>query len=487
MADTVVLVTVDSLRADRVGVTTPSHRPERELTPHLDEFAASATTCTRAFATGSGTRLSFPGILTSTPPMAYGGYNRLSEQRPSLAQRFRDAGYRTGAVHSNAQLSAEFGYDRGFDSFVDHPGRRGSVHGPEADTERFDPEAGHPTESTASDAGPWRSPTAALRNAVGQFLHEYPMAYRLSKDVDTLLNGFTRPYATAAETRTLAMEWLRGQSGPAFLWVHFMDTHVPYFPPPIYRREFGSGRLSDLRIADLWYKLNGTSDRIDGDDLATLERLYDATVRYFDDQFGALLKDLSEMGRGDATVVFTSDHGDEFREHGGLTHSPQLYNELVHVPLVIDGPTPPGTLEAPVSLLDVAPTLSGAVGGECDGFWGLDLGETTPDHDRRVFSEVCNDPEAEREAIGFDKRIIACRTSRWTYIEDHLRGRTALFDRDTDPDEIEDCLADRPEVGDALAEAVADHWDRVSETSPELLERSMSDDVSRRLQDLGYL
>lgn len=132
MSDTVVLVTVDSLRADRVGVTTPPHRRERGLTPNLDAFGETGTTCTQAFATGPGTRLSFPGILTSTTPLAFGGYNRLSEERPSLAERLREAGYTTGGFHSNAQLSPEFGYDRGFDAFDgalgnigDGGGRRG--------------------------------------------------------------------------------------------------------------------------------------------------------------------------------------------------------------------------------------------------------------------------------------------------------------------------------------------------------------------------
>jgi len=474
MPETVVLVSVDSLRADRVGVTTPSHRQDRELTPNLDRFGREGTTCTNAFATGPGTRLSFPGILTSTTPLAYGGYNYLSEDRPSLAARIRDAGYITGAIHSNAQLSPEFGYDRGFDSFH---GRLGNVTG----TGPSDQEGGT-DESTGS-----RSLVGSVRDAVGDRLFEYPQLYQYVKDIDTLINGFNRPYATATETREAAISWLRQQDGDIFLWLHFMDPHVPYFPPERFQRAVGFEPLSELKIANLWYKLNGRPDTITTSERETLKKLYDATVRYFDHEFGKLLDGLSDMGRSDATVAVASDHGDEFHEHGNLTHSPQLYNELVHVPLLFNDVIDAEVIAEPVSLMDIPPTLTASVGGSCEGYWGRNLAVDPPDDSRLVFSEVSHAPDAPRQEIRFANRIISCRNGRYTYIDDHLRGRTELYDRHTDPDEQHPCGGDHSETRDTLAAEIDSHWERVVQTSPKLHERTMSDETEDRLRDLGYL
>jgi arylsulfatase A-like enzyme len=472
MSDTFLLITVDSLRADRVGVTTPSHRTERNLTPNLDQFGTSGTVCTNAFATGPGTRLSFPGILTSTTPLAYGGYNRLSEDRPSLADQFQEAGFTTGAVHSNAQLSPEFGYDRGFNAFDDRLGRS---TGNTVDD----------IETSSGDSG--NSIRDRFRDIIGDQLFEYPRLYRYIKDIDTLLNGFSRPYATATETRKAATSWLANQDGPTFLWVHFMDPHVPYFPPERFQEELNNEPISEIRIADLWYKLNGRPKTITHAERESLEQLYDATVRYFDHEFGRLLDDLEEMGIDDAVIAFTSDHGDEFRDHGGLTHSPQLYNELVHVPLLFNGLLDQNMLSEPISLLDIAPTLTEAIDGNYEEYWGRNLRTNPPTDERLVFSEVSHAPEAPRQNISFENRIIACRNGRFTYIDDHLHEREELYDRDRDPDEQELCGDEFPDIRKDLAAAVANHWERVIETSPDLHERTMSDDVESRLRDLGYM
>jgi arylsulfatase A-like enzyme len=476
MPETVILVTVDSLRADRVGITTPSHRPDRGLTPNLDAFGKHGTTCAQAFATGPGTRLSFPGILTSTTPLAFGGYNYLSEDRPKLAERIRECGFTTGAFHSNAQLSPEFGYDRGFDVF---DGRLGNLSGggtPEMD------ETADGYDSPGST-----SLSAKVRNAVGDRLFEYPRLYQYVKDLDALVNGFSQPYATATETREAGVSWLRKQDGDVFCWLHFMDPHVPYFPPERFQREVGFEPLSKVRIANIWYKLNGRPEAISTSERETLERLYDAAVRYFDHEFGQVVDALNEMGRGDAMVAFTSDHGDEFHDHGGLTHSPQLYNELVHVPLLFENVLDGDTITDPVSLLDIAPTLTAAAGGSLAEYWGQALRSDPPDADRTVFSEVSHAPEAPRQEVRFENRIIACRDGRFTFVDDYLRDRTELYDRVDDPNEQRPCGDQFPEKRDEMADNVAIHWEKVAGTSPELLERTMSDDVKSRLKDLGYL
>lgn len=452
----VLLITVDSLRADRVDATAVGE--DRGLTPNLDRLAADGTNCVDAFATGPGTRQSFPGILSSTPPLAYGGYNRLGPDRPTVAERFQDAGFTTGAVHSNAQLTSEFGYDRGFDAFYDlSAGGDGN-----------------------NDGGERPPVTTRLRDHVGEWIADRPQIRQRLKRLEARFNGFTRPYATAERTRRRAEQWLTERSGDTFLWVHLMDVHVPYYPPAEFRAEVGCDDIDDAEMVRLWTKMNTVPGEVSENELADIERLYDATVRYADEEIGRLIE-TGRHGSEETIVGFTSDHGDEFRDHDGLTHSPQLYDELVHVPLLFDLPDSSSVIRSPVSLLDTGPTLLSAVGGSTDRLWGRDVRDTTTD--RTVFSEVAQAPDDPNDDISLDARITACRGTDRTYIRDDLRDREETYDRDDDPREQRPLPATDAE----LRERTAEFRRRVDETSPKLLGREMSDSVESRLEDLGYL
>jgi arylsulfatase A-like enzyme len=454
----VLLITVDSLRADRVDSAESDDTDPTGLTPRIDELAAGGVSCTDAFATGPGTRQSFPGILSSTPPLAHGGYNQFGPDRPAVAERFRSAGFTTGAVHSNAQLATEFGYDRGFDEFRDLYSGGGS---------------------TADTGG---SLSDDLRDRVGAVLSDYPQLYRGVKRIELRLQGINRPYATATHTRERANDWLSDQSGQVFLWVHFMDVHVPYYPPRQFRNEVGCGDVSDTDMGDLWLKLNANPEEITNEELATIEQLYDATVRYVDTEIGHLLEFARRETDGEVVVAFTSDHGDEFRDHGGLTHSPQLYQELVKVPLVFDLPDTSGELiTSPVSLMDTAPTLLDVVNGDDEAMWGTPV--TDSERDRTVFSEVAHPPDGPNDRLAAETRVTACRTADWTVIQDNARDRIEAYDRTADPTE-QTPLSEFPTE---LSDRINTFRRRVDETSPELLEREMSDSVESRLEDLGYV
>lgn len=454
----VLLITVDSLRADRVDSAESDDTDPTGLTPRIDELAANGVSCTDAFATGPGTRQSFPAILSSTPPLAHGGYNQFGSDRPAVAERFRSAGFTTGAVHSNAQLSTEFGYDRGFDEFRDLYSGGGS---PDRD------------EGSLSET---------LRDRVGAVLSDYPQLYRELKRAELRLQGINRPYATATRTRERATDWLSDQSGQVFLWVHFMDVHVPYYPPRQFRDEVGCGDVSNTEMGDLWLKMNADPESVTDEELTTIERLYDATVRYVDTEIGRLLEFAQEETDGEVVVGFASDHGDEFRDHGGLTHSPQLYRELVQVPLVFDLPDTSGeVIDSPVSVLDIAPTLLEVVDGDDEAMWGVPITDSEPD--RAVFSEVAHRPGGPRDRLSSETRITACRTSDWTVVRDDIRDRVEAYDRTVDPHE-QSPVSDFPSE---LSERIEAFRQRVDETSPELLGREMSESVESRLEDLGYM
>jgi arylsulfatase A-like enzyme len=268
------------------------------------------------------------------------------------------------------------------------------------------------------------------------------------------------------------------------MWVHFMDVHVPYYPPQRFRKETGCHNISDFEMARLWQKLNTTPQDITDKELEQLEHLYDATVRYVDEEIGNLVETARQETNSEPIVAFTSDHGDEFRDHGGLTHSPKLYEELVHVPLLVTSPDrSPETVQIPVSLMDVGPTLLSLVGGNTEGMWGVDLRDQ-PD-DRGVFSEVAQAPDDPNDSISRDVRVTACRTAKWTYIRDDLRGREELYDREADPGERKPLP--EADIPVSVRERVSSFRQRVDKTSPELLSRDMSESVESRLENLGYL
>lgn len=468
----VILITVDSLRADRVGVTTPKHATNRNLTPNIDELGNQGTICTDAFTTGPGTRQAFPGILSSSPPLAFGGYNRFSKERPSLAERLKNVGYTTSGVHSNAQLSSEFGYQRGFDDFYDLK-----------NTSRDGKNDNAPTTEEMED----RSITDRIRDGMGKRIESHPEIYRRLKEIDIRINGVTRPYTSATETRKRALDWLRTHEDPTFLWIHFMDVHVPYYPPKKFREEVNIS-ISDLEMGKLWLKLNATPESITEQELQKLKKLYDATVRYIDFEVGQFLSDVRETVRNDPIIVFVSDHGDEFREHGGLTHSPKLYSELVHVPLIFDLPEfDEDVVTQPTSTMDIGPTLLAAVDGDTEGCWGIDLQSRDRTSTRTVFSEVSQSPDNDKNRMNVEARISAGRTERWTYIRDDLRDEIRLFDRQKDMCEQHPCEEEYPKVVQRMEDEISAFRDRVDETSPELHGREMSPEIENRLKQLGYL
>lgn len=131
-----------------------------------------------------------------------------------------------------------------------------------------------------------------------------------------------------------AIGWLRRpREGPRFTYLHYFDVHWPYDPPPPYARRY-TDDPSGPRIYT-----NGPVKDVDEDELERTEALYDGAIAYVDAEIGRLLAVLDRLElREDTVVVVTSDHGDEFLEHGGMGHGTTVYGELVRVPLILSYP-----------------------------------------------------------------------------------------------------------------------------------------------------
>ncbi|MFW5905255.1 MAG: sulfatase [archaeon] len=471
--DGVLLITVDSLRADAVG-------GQHSNSPTIDSLAESGARFENAFATGNWTPFSFPSILGRHPVFAEGPDIGVSSA-PTLAETFQEYGVNTAGFNAaNGFLTSHWGYDRGYDSFETFTESDDSFYG------RY--LAAHPTVQ-----GWMQLLTSPFRRVIGR------------------LRGDDRPQFLDAsrliDVETRAKEFIESTDDSFFLWVHYMDTHTPYVPAPRHLRTVTDQRTSTLRMLRAHLRTGFGLD-VGEETLADLQALYDATVHQVDASIGRLLDTLEAAGvRDQTTVVVAGDHGEEFMDHGHLAHYPKLYDELAHVPLVVDHPEGPAkTISDPISLDVLPPTLLESAGvpeqETFDGDSALDvLLDDSNDVEEGVESStipvtvavrgdsVTQQPIPKRLDDG--NLLVSARSADWTYI--HHTGTEAheLYHRRTDPTERTDVWPERrDEAGvDRLREAALDHVERLQEgaDSPSQPDAGDTPDgVQQRLEALGY-
>lgn len=269
----------------------------------------------------------------------------------------------------------------------------------------------------------------------------------------------------------------------AFLFLHYFDVHSDYRSRPRIEARF-AGRTGPE---------DGTTRQIMGlvasggaepGEVARLSGLYDAGIRQIDDEIGWLLARLDAEGRLDHTlVVVTSDHGEEFMEHGSLSHGAVLYQEQLHVPLILRGPGIPSgvRVDDPVSLVDVAPTLLARLEvpalASTDGRDLAPLWEGNPAAaERTLFAQAS-------PAIASDARR-AARRGRFKLLVDREAGTRTLFDLTADPGETRDATAEHPEAARALEEALDALEAGGREGAPA---GPLDPETEEQLRALGYL
>lgn len=225
----------------------------------------------------------------------------------------------------------------------------------------------------------------------------------------------------AADQVDLARVWLDEHSHePAFLVLHFMDTHLPYTEPESWRDRFAGPRPSRFDQDEFHRNDVVSGAPLTADEQAYVRARYDNNLAWVDHQVARVLEVLGDND----VVVLVSDHGEEFWDHGEFEHGHSLYDELIRVPLVVRAPgLPPGRTDVPVSLVDLAPTLLHAAGLPVDGLAGVDL------------ATVLQAPQPDR-ALGFGRPLYGDR--RWGAVQGALkysthRGQERVWDLATDP------------------------------------------------------
>jgi arylsulfatase A-like enzyme len=408
----IVLLTVDSLRTDHLHC----YGYDRDTTPCVDELASRGTVFLQAISHGGGTPTAFPSILDSVlPPVHPSEFVEIMRRNVSIAEVLKQNGYATAAFHSNPYLSKYFGYEKGFDVFWDRI-------------------------SIADVADRYRLRTVLTRRMRSRILSA------ILNRISDLRHLWGPPIVRAQEITQRATAWLQRQrtedNGKRFfLWVHYMDVHHPYWPPSEHIKRFRSTGATRYRILRTYQKVR-THQALSDAERELLIDLYDAAVSYVDDSIAELLKhvDLSS-----AVVIVASDHGDLLGEHG-LHYHGELYEEVIHVPLVLTGY---GVMSGAkvgrmVSHLDIAPTIAkvaGLSGMEAlRTFKGRDLisamGEDAEKYGADAISVAFTYPNREYRKISF-------RGNRWKYILTErldvegkgTKWRSELYDLRSDPHE----------------------------------------------------
>jgi arylsulfatase A-like enzyme len=390
----IVLITIDALRADHLGM----YGYDRPTSPHLDALARESAVVRHHIAQAPYTKASMASLFTGrfpsshktytvTSPFATAMTGRVEGALPvtdvldsrlwTLAAALSSAGYATVGLTTNPFLLKEFGFANGFSHYQFLSGK-------------------------------------------GEF-------------------------ATAREVIREGLAHLVGQRRqPTFLWMHLMEPHSPYAPPDAVRARYPPrqpARPAPRERIPAWLSPGGPSD------VNFYEALYDAEIADVDAAVGDFVAALSGSPRWEELVlVVTADHGEEFFEHGGFEHNNKLYDELLRVPLLIKAPgVKPGMHEIQTQAVDLAPTLAAAAGADIPAdLAGADLAPV-------LLRGATAEPFAFAEWPG---ERYALRTREWKLIST-LEGQDELFRLTDDRREQLNLAAQLPEQAARLRERLA--------------------------------
>lgn len=437
----IVLITIDTLRRDALGV----YSPERS-TPHLDRLAADSMVFEHAYSSAPWTLSAVTGLLTGVSSWTH-GVRTLGDSPaagiPTLAERLNAVGFRTAAFAANYFLtdrSAGPTLGRGFEEYRPYP---------------LD-----------------HRPTTAALTALGpRFRHA------LGRDAST------------DDISDAGLAWLDGYlNDDVFLWLHYFDPHAPYDPPAAYAPEGPPNPAVGRAFGeDLMRRWRAHQFLPSPGAVEWMRRLYQAETSYVDAAAGRVIDWLKQSGAyEDSMIIVTSDHGEEFYEHGGLDHGHSLFDELLLVPLLLKLPNSEraGRIERRVSTLATAPTILRFADVDFDAAEMVagDLAGEMPEGPEAVYAAGIY-RGADREAVLFD---------RWKLIREVDWGRTELYDLEADPEEFTNLAASRPEevaLGVALlgrqASEAAERRERLGLGEAQPI--TFDDNDLKLLKSLGYV
>jgi arylsulfatase A-like enzyme len=473
----VLILCIESIRMDHLS----TYGYVRETSPQLTELADRGALFLRAFSQSSWTKPNVASILTARYSSGH-GVNRmgqaLSDVLPYLPDVLARNGYATGLFSSSPFLLPLFGFHRGVEELYTPPEKR------------------------TKELVLWN-----LFKTLWIPVLKLPFqpVERLEYGIESFLQlKRIRPLDLSATSLNSALESWTSRIGqrPFFAYVHYMEPHLPYSPPPPFDYMFYSDYRGDPRVQPP--RLQGHEpferlDPIDTDAHRFIKAKYDGEIAYIDREIGRLIEFLDGRDLLDHTIlIVTSDHGQEFFEHGGYGHGRSLYNEVVQIPLIMvyPGKIPPGTsISANVRHIDIAPTIFDYCGIDYSemGFDGTSLRPLLSGY---TGSQQKSDEEStgeSREGIlyfelytgGFEGRAIQ-KDGKKLYIANKKGEKAAqLFDLSKDPGEQQPLTDDS--VQQHLTSLLEDIYNRSKSRSVHAAEVEIDTNTEEKLRSLGYL
>ena len=437
----IVLIIADTLRADHMGC----YGYSKNTTPNIDKFSQDCLIFERAYSPIPFTPSAHMSLFTSLHVGAHGFYDNysppLSPIITTLPEILEGAGYYTIGIVSNIYLKKEFGFDRGFKSYLR-------------------------LEDTLT------------------------IADRINREADPWMDRM-----------------LEYPDQKSFLFLHYYDPHsdsyraginrLPYYAPPEFIERF----CSDPELSLFYQKQVGSfasqylvdlneNDIIAGEPVRdSIIDLYDAGLAYFDSQIGALFSSMKEKGLyEDSLIIFTSDHGEEFQEHGQFIHN-QTYEENIRIPLLIKFPgkrVQPGLVDAPVGLIDIMPTileyLDIPAGKYFQGSSFLNAIQGSANEEREIFS---------RKKLFRHGDIYSLTGSRHKLIYNTTTGKKELYDLLQDPGEKRNTAEEFPEITEGFTDKInaiiSDNLEFTKKIPRDSGQNTLSPDEIQKLKALGYL
>jgi len=411
-ATNVVLVTIDSLRADHLGV----HGYGRPTSPRLDALAAEGVSFERVRAQAAAPTPSTASLLTATFPSRHGAFrdrSTVADEALSLAEILKQAGVKTAAFSANPWITPEFGFGQGFDHFFAVPRER-IVRFPLL--------------------------LLAIRRVNRSFDPQAQLYDRLRRRIVEDVPTWERDQQVTAA----ALAWIEAnRAKPFFAYLHYMSLQQPYRAPgPRGTRFVPKGVTEPAMPPPTSLLFSRAAPPLDDDAYDEVVASYDGSILFVDHLVGRLVRGLGALGvLDDTVVVVTSNHGQEFYEHRNWGHGHSLYDEVLLVPLLMRHPSLPADrrVVSPAMLVDVVPTILELAGLPVpDGLDGASLVSRLRDDARD------GPPDGYAEHLGSISEARTVVDDGWKLIVVREGGRqwSELYDMRADRGEERDLLAD---------------------------------------------
>ena len=332
----IVLITIDTLRKDHCSC----YGYSRNTTPFIDKLSKDGVKFEHAFANGPLTPRSFPSILCGCHIFSGKEDNIHSYFLPknleTIAQKLKISGYHTAAFQAgNPFISSFYGYDRGFDFFEDFLKDNSEC----AKIEISQKSQNNVRKKIFVRLGQILNHSPPIKNVVSNVYCSY-IGFKDYKKCLLQVRKNQMPFIRGNKLNEKLSKWLENydHKKPVFLWMHYMDVHQPHIPKEDICKCLNIPLYSDKVIAKHWTEISNHRVK-NSKQINELKDLYDCEIRYVDNCVEKLFNILEKnsINKENTFFIITSDHGDEFGEHGGLGHEMKLYNEMLSVPLIVSG------------------------------------------------------------------------------------------------------------------------------------------------------